>query len=302
MPELPEVENTVRGLKREVIGLKILDFWTDLKTKDRRKKESVANQKYAKFFKKEIKNKKIISVDRRAKNILINLSSGKTILIHMKMTGHLLFGKYIFNKKKNCWAPKENGPLNDPYNRFIHAVFMLSNGEHLAFSDSRKFGKITLLETKEAFNTKHLSTLGPEPLNKDFDLKKFKERILKKHNGKIKTVLMNQEVISGIGNIYSDEILWLAGIHPERKILKIKDFEFKKIFKAMKELLQKGISFGGDSMSDYRNIYGLPGKFQAHHNAYQKTGEKCRKIRCSGVIIRKVINNRSTHFCSKHQK
>jgi len=302
MPELPEVETTVSGLKKEILKLKILNVWTNLNTKDKRKRDTIANKKYFKYFKKETSGKKINSIERRAKNILINLSSQKTILIHMKMTGHLLFGKYKFSNKKNRWMPKENGPLLDPYNRFIHVVFSLSNGKHLTFSDSRKFGKITLLETKEVHKTKHLITLGPEPLENTFTFEKFKERLLKRPNGKIKTVLMNQEIISGIGNIYSDEILWLSDIHPERKVIKINKTELKNMFRVMKRLLKKGIILGGDSMSDYRNIYGLPGKFQMHHNVYRKTKEKCGKKGCNGVIIRKVINNRSAHFCSKHQK
>ena len=302
MPELPEVETTVRGLSKEIVGFRILDVWTDLKTKDVRKLDTVSNPKYFLHFEKEVKNKKISSVERRAKNILINLESGKTILVHMKMTGHLLFGEYIFIKKENRWAPKGSGPLADPYNRFIHIVFSLSDKKYLAFSDSRKFGKITLLSTKDAPNTKHLKNLGPEPLGNEFTLEKFKGRLFKKPNGKIKTVLMNQELVAGIGNIYSDEILWLAGIHPERKAGDINRTEFKNMFLAMKKLLKKGVAFGGDSMSDYRNIYGLPGKFQLHHNAYQKKGERCGKRGCPGVIIRKIINNRSAHFCSMHQK
>ena len=113
---------------------------------------------------------------------------------------------------------------------------------------------------------------------------------------------MDQSIIAGIGNIYSDEILWLASVHPERKVLKITNKEFELIFKAIKETLTKGIDFGGDSMSDYRNIHGLPGKFQLHHEAYRRTGEKCRKPHCKGTIKRKVINSRSAHFCSVHQK
>jgi formamidopyrimidine-DNA glycosylase len=113
---------------------------------------------------------------------------------------------------------------------------------------------------------------------------------------------MDQEIIAGIGNIYSDEILWRAGIHPERIVSKIKDKELKLIFQAMKTLLAKGIDFGGDSMSDYRNIEGLPGNFQVHHEAYGRKEEKCRKRGCRGIIERKVINGRSAHFCSKHQK
>ncbi|MEI6581021.1 MAG: bifunctional DNA-formamidopyrimidine glycosylase/DNA-(apurinic or apyrimidinic site) lyase [bacterium] len=301
MPELPEVETTTKGLKKHVLGLKIIKVWTDLDTKDKRKNDTVANLSYFNLFKKEIAGRKILSVERRAKNILINVSGDKTILIHMKMTGHLLYGKYKFLKKENRWVPDKAGPLKDPYNRFVHVVFTLSNKKSLTFSDARKFGKITLIKTKETSTSKHLRGLGPEPLDKNFDFKKFKERLAQKPKGKIKSVLMDQSVISGIGNIYSDEILWLSGIHPERMVSKIKDREFKKIFISMKKSLSKGITLGGDSMSDYRNIHGLPGKFQLHHNVYRKTGEKCKKPKCSGIIKRIKVGGRSAHFCSVHQ-
>lgn len=280
MPELPEVETTVRGLQKKVVGLIIKNVWTNLSTKDKRKKESVANSKYFLYFKKEIKNKKIISIKRRAKNILINLSGNKTILIHLKMTGHLLYN----NKDK-----------------FVHLIFILSKNNYLAFSDMRKFGKITLLDTKTAHDTKHLNNIGPEPLEKQFTINNFKLRIKTKPNGKIKTVLMDQSVIAGIGNIYSDEILWKAEINPERKIKNIKDLEFKKIFTEMQKILKKSISLGGDSMSDYINLFGKKGKFQLHHQAYRRTGKKCKKKGCRGIIKRKIINGRSAHFCSIHQ-
>jgi formamidopyrimidine-DNA glycosylase len=281
MPELPEVETTKRGLKKTIIGLIIKDVWTDLNTKDKRKADTVANPKYFKFFKKEIKNKKVLSIERQAKNILINLSQGKTILIHMKMTGHLLYN----NRDK-----------------YVHVLFSLSNGKFLAFSDIRKFGKITLLDTKGAHDSKHLKGIGPEPLDKNFTLKNFTERLKKKMNGKIKTVLMDQSVIAGIGNIYSDEILWQTTVHPERKVSKIKEQEFREIFKAMQKILAKSIKLGGDSMSDYINLSGGKGRFQLYHEAYRRTGEKCRKKGCKGIIRRKVINGRSAHFCSVHQK
>lgn len=305
MPELPEVETTKRGLEKTILGLVIKDVWTDLSTKDKRKNDTVANPKYFKVFKKEVLNKKVISIERRAKNILINLSGNKTILVHMKMTGYLFYGK-------------------DPKIKFAHVVFTLSNKHFLVFSDMRKFGKITLLASRQEEKNfeggrfqpkagvmpknnfppagKVLSELGPEPLEKQFAIENFKLRINKKTNGKIKTVLMDQSIVAGIGNIYSDEILWRAGVHPERKISTLKDSELKLIFKAIKETLAKGIDFGGDSMSDYKNIYGLPGKFQLHHEAYRRTGEKCRKPHCKGIIKRKVINGRSAHFCSVHQK
>jgi len=173
MPELPEVETTTQGLQKEIVGLKIIAVWTDLNTKDKRKKEDIANPKYFKFFKKEIIGKKILSVERRAKNILINISSSKTILIHMKMTGHLLFGKYKFLKEEARWSPGENGPLADPYNRFVHVVFSLTGRKHLVFSDARKFGKITLLETKKVHTSRHLKNLGPEPLKNEFNFNIF---------------------------------------------------------------------------------------------------------------------------------
>ena len=312
MPELPEVETTTQGLKKTVVGLVIKDVWTDLSTKDKRQSNAIANPKYFKTFRKEILNKKDLSVERRAKNILINLNNQKTILVHMKMTGHLLYGKYsklkvksykVEGKLKKTWIPTEPGPLHDPYNRFVHVVFTFNNNEHLAFSDARKFGKITLLNTKTAHETRHLNNIGPEPLDKRFTLEKLKASFAKASaDRRIKIVLMDQSIIAGIGNIYSDEILWRAGVHPERKVSTLKEKEIALIFKAIKETLAKGIDFGGDSMSDYRNIYGLRGEFQSHHEAYRRTGEKCRKIKCKGIIQRKMVNGRSAHFCSVHQK
>ena len=286
MPELPEVETTVRGLKKTILGLIIKDVWTDLATKDSRQYDTVANPKYFKLFKKEVSGKKIKSVERQAKNILINLSGNKIILVHMKMTGHLLFN----NKDK-----------------FVHIIFTLSGKNYLAFSDMRKFGKITLLDTKTTHETRHLKNIGPEPLDKNFTAKKLEERLKRKPGGKIKTVLMDQSIVAGIGNIYSDEILWQAGVHPERKVLTLlrrgsKGQEIKLIFKAMQKILTKSIKAGGDSMSDYRNLSGGKGKFQFYHKAYRRTGEKCRKRNCGGTIQRKMINNRSAHFCSVHQK
>jgi formamidopyrimidine-DNA glycosylase len=123
-----------------------------------------------------------------------------------------------------------------------------------------------------------------------------------KPKGKIKTVLIDQSVVAGIGNIYSDEILWQAGIHPERKVEKISKTEMKKIWQAMIKILNQSIKMGGDSMSDYRNIYGERGNFQNAHKAYRRAGQKCLKKDCDGKILRKIIGGRSAHFCSVHQK
>lgn len=304
MPELPEVQTTVNGLNRTVKGLQVIDVWTNLKTKDPRQRETIKSPKYFLDFKKRIVGKNIIEAERRAKNILIHISNGETILIHLKMTGHLIYGRYEYNKKDNVWKPTkdERDSLHDPYNRFVRAVFVLNNGKHLAFCDTRKFGKIAIEKTSLIKESKHLSHLGPEPLEKSFTALKLKERLLKKKTGKIKSVLLDQSVVSGVGNIYSDELLWLAGINPKRKISEIKKDEFPKIYKAMVSVLKKGIDFGGDSTSDYRNIDGEHGKFHMSHNAYRKTGQKCNLKGCSGIIKREIIGGRSSHFCSKHQK
>lgn len=306
MPELPEVTTTVNGLKRSLKGLSFLDVWTDLSKENTIKqfKDTIKNKKFFIKFKKTIKNTKILSVERRGKNILINLSNNQTILIHLKMTGHIIVGRYFYNKKNNKWTPdsKERKELHDPYNRFIHAVFPLSNGLSMVFCDSRKFGKITIIPTASTETTTHLKSLGNEPLDKNFNFDKFKMRLMLKPNKNIKTVLMDQSVIVGIGNIYSDEMLWLSSIHPESKVINTPNGQLKLLYKSMLEVLNKGINLGGDSMSDYRDIDGKKGNFQNHHNVYRRKGERCSKKVCTGVIIRKVINGRSAHFCNVHQR
>ncbi|MBP6908277.1 MAG: bifunctional DNA-formamidopyrimidine glycosylase/DNA-(apurinic or apyrimidinic site) lyase [Candidatus Pacebacteria bacterium] len=306
MPELPEVTTTTKGLQKVLPGLSFVDAWTDLAKKNPIKQfeGTLKDETFYKKFKKEIIGAKVLNVERRAKNILINLSNNKTILIHLKMTGHLLYGNYVFHKKENTWTPThdEREAFHDPYNRFIHVVFTLSNGKHLAFCDARKFGKVTLLDTDTAHDTSHLKSIGPEPLDARFTFSIFKERIMRKLNGNIKTVLMDQTNIAGVGNIYSDEALWLAGIHPESKPKATPFTSMKQLYDAVKEVLNKGIDFGGDSTSDYRDINGMRGRFQGEHNAYRKTKEKCSKRGCKGVILRKVIGGRSAHFCSVHQK
>lgn len=252
-------------------------------------------------FKKAVVGARVARASRRGKHVLIYLSNGWIIIIHMKMTGHLLYGSWRL--EVGGWKPRDKkGALADPYNRFVHAVFSLSGGKHLAFSDARKFGKIALSKTDELPHSPHLAHLGPEPLEKSFSYKTFLEQISKKPRGRIKTVLMDQTVIAGIGNIYSDEMLWRAGIHPEKKVKQLNSKTTKKLFKAMKIVLKGGIHFGGDSTSDYRNIYGEPGRFQNKHHAYQRKGERCEKRGCGGVIMRKIVGGRSAHFCPKHQR
>ncbi|MCX6755812.1 MAG: bifunctional DNA-formamidopyrimidine glycosylase/DNA-(apurinic or apyrimidinic site) lyase [Candidatus Nomurabacteria bacterium] len=306
MPELPEVTTTVNGLQRVLPGITITDVWTDLAKENQNYKQFLNTIKDAIFykkFKKQVIDAKVKKVERMAKNILIHLDNGNTILIHMKMTGHIIYGKYVYDKKLNKWAPDkdERAALHDPYNRFVHVVFELSNGKHFVFCDSRKFGKVTLLATIDINDSIHLAGTGPEPLDKDFSFEKFKDCITKKKNQKIKTILMDPYTIAGIGNIYSDEMLWMSGIHPETNPENIPNKKLKELYDDMQDVLLKGIDFGGDSMSDYRDIDGKKGEFQNHHNVYRRIKQKCGKKKCGGVIIRKSVGARNAHFCESHQ-
>lgn len=228
----------------------------------------------------------------------------------MKMTGHFLFGEYAEKKevknqklKVESWEPKnKSGSLRDPVNRFIHVVFTLSNGKHLALSDLRKFAKVTLIKTGKLSEDPDLKNLGPEPLGKNFSAKIFTERLRLRSNGKIKQVLMDQTVLAGIGNIYSDEMLWRGGVHPLAKVKDIPTPKLTLMYSAMKKILGRSLKIGGDSESDYRDITGQPGNFQNETKAYAHKGEKCAKLDCDGVIQRIKVGGRSAHFCPKHQK
>ncbi len=305
MPELPEVQTTVNGINEHATGLAITDVWTNYNSPHHEGKDNIKDPKFFTQLKKIIRGASITGASRRAKNVLIHLSNSHTIIIHMKMTGHVLYGAYKKQKvdRKEAWVASEPGPLrDDAFNRHIRLVFSLSNGKHLALSDLRKFAKVTLVPDKELHTSEHLAKSGPEPLDESFGVKIFTERLMRRPNGPIKTVLMDHEIIAGIGNIYSDEILWRAGVHPLEKVSSIPSVKMKSMFDAMRVVLNKGIHLGGDSMSDYRNILGESGDFQDKHNAYRKTGTPCLKRGCPGTITRIKLGGRSAHFCSTHQK
>ncbi|HMP67271.1 MAG TPA: bifunctional DNA-formamidopyrimidine glycosylase/DNA-(apurinic or apyrimidinic site) lyase [Candidatus Paceibacterota bacterium] len=310
MPELPEVTTTANKLNEILPGQKIISVWTNYNSNYFKGKKNIKDPKYFDFFKKEVIKTKIENVSRIGKNVLINISGPKTILIHMKMTGHLLYGDYKFVRDKRGgvgddggkWVATMPGPLQDKFNQYIRVVFQLSGGKKLVLSDVRKFAKVTLIPDGNISNFEDTKKLGPNPLSNDFNLTKFKSVISKKPNGKIKSVLMDQEIISGIGNIYSDEALWLSGIHPEQKVCNINTTDLKFLLKNIKKVLNLGIDFGGDSTSDYRQPDGRPGNFQNKHQVYRRKGKKCGRRGCGGTIIRKVVGGRSAHFCDTHQK
>ena len=290
MPELPEVQTTVNGLNSKVLKRAFVDVWTDWS-------KLVKKPKDFKQFGKEIKNKKIIKVWRRAKNIILDLSEGYSLLMHLKMTGHLLVGKW--KQIDGKWKPVKEGPLNDPYNRFLHIILFLDNNEMLALSDARKFAKLELWKTEDLLNSADLKNLGPEPLDKNFTFNKFKE-VFKDKKGKIKQVIMDPKVIAGIGNIYASEILWQVKIHPAENVANLKEKELKLLYKTIIKILELGIKLGGDSFSDYRKVDGSKGGFHTERKVYSREGEKCK--RCKTKIKRIKIASRSSFFCPQCQK
>lgn len=287
MPELPEVETVVRDLNKKVLNRTLFDVWTDFP-------KMIKKPKKFEEFKKTIKRKEIKKVWRRGKNIIFELSGGLRLLIHQKMTGHLLLGKW--RKKGNIWQSLIPGPLKeDPMNKFLHLIFWLDNDQMLALSDLRKFAKVELWEKSELENAKVFKILGPEPLDKNFTFEKFKAVLSKKKKGKIKQILMDQQIIAGIGNIYSDEILWASKIHPLKDVSKLEERELKAIYKSMKEILPRAIKLGGESFSDFRRISGQKGYFDKERKVYRRQGEKCS---CCGKIIKRIkVGGRSAHFC-----
>ncbi|MEX1014495.1 MAG: bifunctional DNA-formamidopyrimidine glycosylase/DNA-(apurinic or apyrimidinic site) lyase [Candidatus Paceibacterota bacterium] len=313
MPELPEVQTTAEGLNKLVVGRKIKDAWTDWPKYFSRHKPGKTISDFNKF----VKEKKIEKVSRLGKNILIYLSGDGVVLIHQKMTGHLLVGEWekreVFKNKNDIkekwkdepWIPKnDNKLLWDPKNRFIRLILFLDNGEMIALSDMRRFAKVLFGSKKEIFSLDDLSKLGPDPTEKDFTFEKFKKLFIpekgKRKTGRIKQVLLDQKFIVGIGNIYADEVLWASCIHPKTKAEKLKDSELKNLFNAIKKILKEAIKLKGTSIDDYRDPSGNKGKFGNVKKAYQRDGEKC--FRC-GTIIKKIkVGGRGTHFCPNCQK
>ena len=277
MPELPEVETTIRGLQKKVLNRTFINAWSDWE-------KIIKKPKSFKEFKKEIRNKKIKKVWRRAKNIIFDLSEDYSLLVHQKMTGHLLYGD---------WDKADNA------NSYIHLKFFLDNNKTLALSDLRKFAKVELWKKGDLLNSKEFKNLGPEPLDKNFNFQKFRKLFVGK-KGKVKQVIMNPYVIAGIGNIYSSEALWRSKIHPGKSVAKLSNKELKSLYKAIKKVLELGVKLGGESFSDYRKPDGTKGNFDSERKVYKREGQKCQ--RCGVKIKRIKVAQRSSFYCPFCQK
>ncbi len=289
MPELPEVETIKEDLLAKIKGREILDIFPLW--------EGIVKDISFADFKKAVISKKIVDINRRAKNLIIAISDKPSaisyLLIHLKMTGHLLVtsDKYqVASEGKWQSGPKEL--TTDPQNQFIRIIFKLSGGLQLAFSDLRKFGYIKLVNQPEL--DKALSEYGPEPLEKDFTFGVFKERLAGK-KGPIKKVLMDQGIIAGIGNIYADEILFEAKVHPMRPADKLTEEDLKNIYKNIPVILNEARNLRGTSTSDFRDTAGKMGNYTYKRRVYQREGESCSV--CGGKIERVKLGGRSAHFC-----
>jgi len=290
MPELPEVQTVVSDLNQKIKGDIITDFWSDWP-------KAIKNLSLKKF-KQEIKNRKILGARRIGKNIFMDLSGGKTLYIHLKMTGHLLVksSKFKVQSSKNYFS--------DKVNQYIHHSWELKDKKgkikKLDFSDVRKFAKIVLDDTEKISQLSEIKKLGLDAMDSQLTLKKFQKRLKKKKNKLIGLVLMDQETIAGIGNIYRSEILWEAGLSPTKMVKNLKEKEWQVLYASMKKVLKKAIKMRGTSQSDYRDTSGAPGSFQKVLQVYKKDGEKCSS--CGIIIKRQMLGQRSLFFCPKCQK
>ncbi|OHB24511.1 MAG: hypothetical protein A2542_03995 [Parcubacteria group bacterium RIFOXYD2_FULL_52_8] len=306
MPELPEVQTTVNGLNARVLGKTIASAWTDW--------PPLIREPSSTDFVKRLTGATVLRARRRGKNIFIDLDTEETLHVHMKMTGHLLFGSWVRTKESTkhkaqnskefqpYWIAVEPGAMrDDPGNRFIRLMMTFTDSTQLALCDMRRFAKVGLYPTQSLEERREIGLLGPEPLDNAFTKETLGNILHNKTARPIKQFLMDQTKIAGIGNIYSDEMLFRAGIHPRRRPSSLNAKEVALLHTAMRDVLRAGLDFGGDSDVDYRNIDGERGRFQSEHHAYRRTGKPCKKRGCAGIITREIIGGRSAHFCPGHQ-
>jgi formamidopyrimidine-DNA glycosylase len=287
MPELPEVETIRIGLAKLLPGLKITNVSFDWP-----KSFPNAPQDVKQF----LIGAKVVSVARRGKALLMELDSKYTLAIHLKMTGQLV---YVGAERFGAGHPTDSlvGKLPDKSTRVI---FNLNNNAKLFFNDQRKFGWVRLIPTAEVNNIDFFKKIGPEPLAADFTAEKFYERLQRRKNSGIKAALLDQTVIAGVGNIYADESLWGAKIHPSQTINKINKPIINELFKQLIGVLKLSIEKGGSTDKNYVNHEGKKGSYLSFAQVFRREGKPCP--RCGTVIIKIRVAGRGTHICPKEQK
>ncbi len=289
MPELPEVEVVKRSLSKKIQNLII----KKVKINDENLRYRVNKDEISKLI-----GKRIVKIRRRSKYLIFKINKKIIMLVHLGMSGKLFF----INKKKQKFKTSFYYSLDEPKDKkHDRIIFFFGNNQKLIYNDVRKFGFIKFFSANKLKNSLHIKHLGPEPLGSKFNRTYFKNYI-KRRNRAIKDILMDQKFIAGLGNIYVNEVLFLSGIDPLRKVLKLKEYEIKKIIFNIKKILKNSIKLGGSSIKDFSSDDGKKGVFQQHFKIYGKQGEKCSNADCNSNIIRTVISNRASFICRSCQK
>ena len=283
MPELPEVEILKRSLNKSIKSKKIIKI--NINNPNLR-------YKVQKNFKKILKKKVISKVSRVSKYLILHFSSNKKkLLIHLGMSGtiHLVIEKSKINTNASFYK-LSNLPL-----KHNHIIFFLNNKIKLVYNDPRRFGYMKILDTN-FMKYKPLNKLGPDPFSSKFNLIYFKKYIKNKKK-KVKNLLMDQKFVSGLGNIYVNEVLFSCKINPSKSILNLSEKNIKDIIKKTKKILKKAILFGGSSIRDFKKIDGKSGNFQQKFMVYGKNNKNCPRNNCEGLLKKIFLSNRSVFFC-----
>lgn len=270
LPELPEVETVVRGLREPLIGRTVQSMWYDW--------NNVIREPDPESFAARLQGQTFRAINRRAKYILCELDHD-ILVVHLRMTGQL----YV--------VPDDAVTRAD---RWVHFRLQLDGGQQLRFSDSRKFGMVALTNSFDTLAPK----LGPEPLTDAFTAAIMRERLMR-HRKAIKALLLDQAFVAGVGNIYADESLFRAGIHPQRPADSLTDDEIATLHAAIRETLERGIDREGASISSYRKPDGTSGDMQNHFLVYDREGQPC--LNCGQPVEKIRVAQRGTHYCPQCQ-
>ena len=285
MPELPEVETIRQDLKKYLISKKIKNIEIVLERLVKNKKNE---------FLKSLKNKTVKDIRRVGKLIILEMDNAKYLLVHLKMTGQLVYS----SKKINLAGGHSTGDNPEfERNKYSYIIFTFDDDSKLYFNDMRTFGYMKVVNGGELVET--IESYGIEPLQKNFSIEKLKE-IIKSRKINIKNLLLNQKLVAGIGNIYADEILFRAGVRPDRIANTLSDEEIKKIFNSSNTIIKKAIKARGTTFNNYVDARGKKGSFVKLLQVYGRGGEQCNK--CKNKLTKIKLNGRGTVYCSQCQK
>lgn len=295
MPELPEVETVTRGLRFLLPGKKISNVtfcYEKAVLIENRQGHFVPNHN---DILRLLDNSTVVSVERRAKHIIVGLDNNYSMIIHLKMTGQM-----VIRGQKNFGAGHPNNSLvgNLPDNS-TRVIFDFTDGTVLYFNDQRKFGWIKLVPTIRVSDQDYFKSIGPEPLNPLFDAENFIRQLRRRNKSKIKPVLLDQTIIAGVGNIYADESLWAAGIHPETPVEKISETQLNTLFNELRKVLQVSIDNGGSTDKNYVDVSGKRGSYLQFANVFRRQNTPCP--RCGRTITKLKVAGRGTHICPSCQ-